>query len=428
MKSLILGVILTLTLSAPAAATDIEPGFSESTLNFAPPVLSVSATLSTGQLLVFDGVLIERYSSNGLLLQTFATLPAFVFPSFLVVSPQEGFAVAGESTFGDVFRIDLITGAVTTLANVALNYDAVIDGSGDVFVSAAATAFGLNDLVRIDPFTGVTELVAQVPGFSGPVALRPNGDLLLALADAPNRVIRYTPAQLAGSTTLGESDGVLVTTGWNGITDMIVDPETNELYIAESDFVNFMEPSMLFLSRPSKPFAQPIATAAPGETLGGLELLVDTGNPEVLAPFQPATGGVLRFSRTDFATLLARSELRPVRPTSSLSGPGVNGVGAVHYVVNGAYPNGVIWILFGPAQLFDPNEVPLVFSPGGMPLFWGLHLQTQRFLPFLFPTDANGDAAFSFYNVGNLNGLLAFQSAIGDADAILLGSATGSSL
>ena len=205
MKSQLFGVVLTLcTLVSSAAATDVEPGLAESVLGFAPPLFGVSATFSTGAVIAFDGQLIERYSANGVLLQTYATLPAFVFPSFIVLSPNEAFAVAGESSTGDILRIDIGTGAVTTLTSLANNYDAFIDPANDVFISAAASVSGMNDLIRVDPSSGIPELLAQVPGFSGPIARRANGDLLLGLSDTPNRVISYTAAQLVGGVVLDE--------------------------------------------------------------------------------------------------------------------------------------------------------------------------------------------------------------------------------
>jgi hypothetical protein len=105
----------------------------------------------------------------------------------------------------------------------------------------------------------------------------------------------------------------------------------------------------------------------------------------------------------------------------------VLGTGIVDYEVTGALPNAAMWVFFGPSVLYDPSEPPIPLGTAP-PLFWGLHLGTQKFIPFLIPTDANGTGRFSFFNTGVLNGILALQSPIADPSANLLGSATGSTL
>lgn len=428
MKTTILtGALAALALLGPANAQSVEPGFTDTALPFAPAIGAVSATLSTGSTLSFDGVAFERYSIGGVLQQTYGTLPGFTFASFLKVDTSETFAIAGESSNGELFRIDLVAGTATPLTTLPFNYDAAIASTGTVYVSAAAGAPGVNQIYAVDSTTGASTFLAEVPGFSGPIAVRSNGDVLIGVTDGVNRILSFAAADLAAVTPgaeLGESDATLLSSGWTGLSWMIADQESNEVFIADSDFVNFVDPAAIHRMRGDKGTSPVVATAAPGAFYGGLEIVSSSSNPEVFREFQPETGGLLRYQVTDFFSFVLRSEIEPVRPTAMLSGPGVGGDGLVDYTVSGAMPNAVYWLFFGPSSLAPSTEVPLVFG-GDLPtFFWGIDVGSQRYLPFLLPTDASGSGTFSFVNAGGaLNGLIAFQSPIGDMFGNLLGSA-----
>jgi hypothetical protein len=96
--------LFSVALTPAVHADGPGPGFGESILSFSPPVFAVGVELSGGDLITFDGLVMERVDASGALVESYQVLPAFAFPSFVVVAPDESFAVVGESTNGDLFR------------------------------------------------------------------------------------------------------------------------------------------------------------------------------------------------------------------------------------------------------------------------------------------------------------------------------------
>lgn len=418
-------------LPSLALGQGASPGFQDAALAFSPPLFSASATLSGGDVLVFDGVTVDRYDAAGLFQESYLTLPGFTFASFVAVSPDETFALVGESSNGELHRIDLVLGGSSLLATVAFNYDATIDPAGGVaWVSAASAVPGSNDLVEVDLGSGATAVKVTVPGFSGPVALEANGDLLLGISDSPNRVVRFTAAQLAGGGPLAEGDGELVTTGWSGISYLLSEPESGAVLVVENDFVTFTQPTILARAGADPASSSALYTAGPGISLGKPQLFVDTGDPQRFVAFQPQTGGRAVFSTTDFFSSNDRVEVRPKRATASVSGPGVGQFtqGLVTYTVHDALPGGIVALYFGLSATFDPMETAYTVSPWPDPLFWGLDASTHAFIAFPFLVDANGEASFTYYDPGIIGGDVAMQAALGDEDFNLIGTATGAVL
>jgi hypothetical protein len=287
----------------------------------------------------------------------------------------------------------------------------------------------MNGLVAVDSTSGATDTRGLFPGFSGPVTIEASGDLLLAVADSPNSVLRFTAAQLAGSAMLADTDGELVSTGWRGVSYMASDPETGELFLVENDFVTFVDPTAVFLAGADPTSSRLVLEAAAGESFGKLELSTSAGDAEVFFPFQPATGGELVVPATDFATLAERRSVRPVRPTSTATGPGTGfgTQGLITFSVTDAEPGGLVWLFFGLASDFDPAEAPVLF-PGTPPLFWGLDLAAHGGVPFPLLADPNGEVSFTFYDTGLLGGFVAMQAALSDLNLNLIGTATGTVL
>jgi len=412
------------TPDAGYAATQLaaEPGVLIDPFSAGFDVFGVSRTLSNGDLITFDGLAIERRDATGALLTTYTTLGGAVFPGMIAVDAAETRAVVGESSTGDLFEVDLVGGGVTTLANVPFNYDGAFEPGGDLLVSAAVTGSG-NDVVRVTP-TGTVTFVANVPGFSGPVALDPAGNLFVGIIDpffAPgsNRVLLFSAAQLTAGPLLGEPDAVLYSSGWDNAAYLAFDGASMELYLVENDF---LADSEVYRVGASKASSERIAAGPLGTSMASLEL-APGGGPAVFAAFQPAAGGVLRYNLTDFGlSSLDRFAVTPARPALSIASTG--GAGPATVEVAGGLPDGTFVLFFGPAGSFDPAEVAL--TVGGLPpIFWGLDVGTHRFLPFLLPLDATGTGSFSFFDPGGLAGQVAFQALVTDPVGDVLGSSTG---
>ncbi len=417
---------LALALSSPAAADGPAPGFSSNPLPFSPPVFGVSATFDGGDVLTFDGEVMERVTVDGTRVQTYGTLASPVFASFAVIAPDESFAVVGESSTGVLYRIDLASGSVSPLTSLTSNYDAVIDASGSIYVSAG-TMPGMNDLFRVDSTTGDVDHVAQVPGFSGPVDLDATGNLFLGIAQFPNRIVRYSPAQLAGGSLLSEADGVLVTTGWNGISYLLIDQETDNLFVVESDFVNFTDPPVVYRALSGKAFSEAVFVAPDSLfSFGKLELETDASHPAIFRAFQPELGGRLTVPVTDFGAFASeRVSIQPRRPTAQVSGPGTGpgNSGPIEYTVEGAFPGGAILLGFGLASTLDPVESAYIIHPDVPPIFWGLNAGQHKFVQLRLAVDAGGKATFTVFNPGFYGAFIAFQSGLTDSNLEIVGSA-----
>ena len=430
-----LGLCLTLCFASFSPMTTIfadgaSPGFATEPLPYTPPIFNATFTLNaSGETIVFDGNTVERVAADGTSLQVYGTIPALSFPSFAVLSEDHQYALVGESSQGEIYSIDLKLGTLTLLGSLEFNYDAVIDRDGFAYISAAGNVpFGSNGLYRIDlEGAGTFELVAQVPGFSGPVALEANGDVLLALADSPNRIIRYTSAQLNSGSVLSDLDGQVVSTDWSGLAFMTSDPETGNVVVAEHDYVNFIDPAKIHIVDGDKASSKAIYEAPAGFSIARLQLFGDEVSPAIFDSFQPERGGTLLYSVTDFFSTTERRVIRPKRPSLALAGAGVSGSGSVEIVCINAHPNADIAIAYNLSVDDSPFEVP-VFADN-RPLFWSLKVPTQALVPSLISSDANGRASFTFNNPGAvLTGMLTFQAAIIDASGEVVGTSPAASL
>ena len=418
-----LGLCLSAVLSSLAFAGETRPGFDTRSLDFAPPIFNATFTLnSTGETILFDGNTVERIAPDGTSLQTYGTLPGFGFPSFVTLSEDRNFGLVGENSTGVIYSLDLKAGTLTSIGTLAFNYGATIDRDGVAYISAAATASpDFNDIYRIDlAGAGIFELIAQVPGFSGPVALESNGDLLVGLAADPDRVVRFTDAQVNGGVQLSEGDSQLVTTNWNGIAQMTVDHKTGNLFIAEHDFLFFTDPAVVYRAGTDKSNSEEIHTVDPGLSIGSIQLFSSGTNDAIFSSFQPERGGTMVLASTDFFSTTERVAIRPVRPRAMLAGPGFSGPGDVTFICERAFPGEKILIVFGQTSGLKPHEIAIPVD--GIPFFWSLNTGAQSLVPGLKSVDTNGRATYTFDNTGGtLTGLFSFQAAIIDDSGALVG-------
>ena len=417
---------LCLALALPAAAIDTPAsGWALSALPY--PAQSTALTLSGGDIVTFDGASVDRWAADGSFLLQLASFPAPVFSGAAAVDPTETFLILGESSNGDVFRIDLAGGGSTLLANVFLNFDAVFVGPTELVLSAATCGFGCgNELLTLDATTGATTSLATLGGPSGPVAADVAGNLFYAtqgdnfppFPDNTN-VLYLTPAQLASGNTFTEPDFGVLGTLFDGASSMTAGSAPFEVYLAQNDFGTGS--NRIYRVAATEATSDIMVEGQTGNWISGLEFQAGTSGA-AWAPYQPASGGDLRYVTTDFFVLSERTSLNPARAVASLSGPGLTGVGSIQFEATGLAPSGMMFLFWGPQSLYSPTET--VISVGGVPFFTGLDLGTVNLLPFLLVADSAGTAQFSFFNNGSLAGLLALQGAVAELLGSVLGSTT----
>lgn len=417
-RAALAATLATFAVATPVLALDTPTDGYELTA-LAYPGSGPLATLSSGDFLLFDGSSITRYDSSGAFQQTLVTFPSFVFPSFAIVDPSESFLVVGESSTQDVLKVDLGTGAVTPLANIAFNYDAAFDSPSSVIVSGLGTSAIGNQLIRVDTDTGASTVVCDVTGFSGPVACDANGDLYYVTFPSPTAdVVRWDASQLTGAPVLDTSDATVLSTGFLGGASIQVDPTSGDVFVAENVFSTGA--NTLLRVGPTRATSEELVTGTLGFSLSNLELVEPTGGA-VFAPFQPEFGGALRYSTNDFAGTIARNRVRPDRPEVALTGPGAVGAGAFAVELTGAPTSGVAVFVFGAQSLYSPVELPYLF--GGQPVLSGIDVGTAIIGPIV-STGASGAASLAYFNNGSLIGTAAIQAICVDPLLGIVGSSS----
>lgn len=408
-RAVSLGVSLFLVaLCAPStvAQDTIAAGFAATTAQPVPVPFAAYATRTNGERVVFDGQSIDLYDADNQLLLHLGDVPGFVFASFVALDPTDSYALVGENSTGDIFRVELDGSGMTTVANLPFNFDCVFEDAAHALVSAATCGFGCgNDIARVEAVGGGSAFVANVPGPSGPLAMHPDGRLFYAtqsdMFPAPpgsTDIVSWTPAQLASGNLLGLGDAALFRAGLDGGASMAIDPVFGNVFVAESIFGATSE-----ILEFDGNGALVGAVVSSLDYLGSLELLEGPGTGHFHA-WQPGDGVFLHYGNgTDVRTV------RPRRPRGQILqfGP------VVEFRVTGAVPNGAFLLMWGAQSTYDPNESAHgIFND--FLFVTGMPLNGIRRQPFLFPTDANGASSFTFFDPGGLAGTLVFQGLITD--------------
>lgn len=422
-----------LLLSGVSLAQDLPaPGFSLGAgVNPIPSILSATTTLSSGEIVVFDGTHVVQHFPDGTPFRTLGTLPQAVFPSFVLADPDESRVFVGESTNGNVYRAFVGgTESLDLVANLPLNYDAAMSDGAHLFVSAATCGFVCgNEIWRIDLATNQPTLVARTVGPSGPIVFDHEGNLyygtvspLFPPPPKPSAVWRWSAAQLASGTELDLSDATQIGGGFVGASRFAFDRRTKRLYLMENNYAT--GENRIRRVKGSADESPVVVEGRPFRSLGNLTLLPGEG-PTVFREYQPE-GALLVYTSTDFVTSSERIEVRPSRPTASMSGPGTSGPGDFVLEIQGGPPGGVASLWYCPSRNFHANEA--VFRIGGLRLFLGLDAATTHGLTGLFPLDANGALRRTYTNPGTWQGTSALQALLFDADRKLVGSTTAAFL
>jgi len=392
------------------------------------------ASLQDGTRVVFDGMSVDHVDANGLVILHLGGYAAYVYPSFVLLAPDESFALVGESSTGGIERFELNGAPQSTVGGVTYNYDALFEDADHILVSADRNGGFHNQLVRLELATGATTLVAQLDGPSGPLARRARtGEVFIGLVNLaqPNhdRILRFDTSQLASGLVLGVGDGQVFADLLPNVASLRIDERYDaqgidfwRLYLAISPFGS---PSTIACFDPSGTRLPDVATSQ--DSISNLELQT-CGPLGAFGPWQPDAGERLRYRGTTWCypgcdTAEVRT-LVPQRPQASIHGPGLGNPagGRVRIEFDGCVPNASVVLLLGPSALYSPAENTCAHIDG---FLWhsSLAWSPLRKLATL-TTDASGHASYTFKSVGSYNGTLAFQGLIRDAGGKVVGSST----
>ena len=400
----------------------VEPGF-EVTQQLSDPSGGAYATLASGDLFTFDGQEFAIRTETGQLVQSLGTLPAPVFTGGLAVDRTESFAIVGESSNGDLFRVDL-GGGYTTIGNAVFNFDVAFDIDPNyVFVSAATSGFGMgNDILRVHVTTGVASHVAHVAGSSGPLAVEASGDLLYGTSSdawpppfGSSDLLRFARVDVLGGAVLSEADAAVLTPGLNGASSLALDPVFGHVFLCENNFQ--ASANRILQIHPGSGEVIDVVAEAP-TWITNLEVFTGPGDGHFRA-YQPANARLV-VSDTDFGLGTSdRVTLEPARPVASLAGPPV-GPAAMTLTITGAEPNAAVLVYFG----LQTNMLRTTYDFPVFDFRWhtALPLGDFRRLPLMTPTDANGTATFQYFDPGTMHGLYAFQAMVLEPNAKVVGS------
>lgn len=427
--ALIASCVTSLPIALPAIAQGTaSPGMSAQVV-FSETPYAAMTSFANGDSLVCNGTDIRRVDTSGSTLATYMTFSPSVFASFILIAPGETVAYVGESSNNDIWRVPLDgSGSPSVLTNLFFNYDACFDLNGDLIVSAATCGFDCgNEILRVDTATGGTTLLAQVSGASGPVEMDAQGNIYYGTQIGFNpppgslEVVLIPNAALQGPLPLDDNDAVLFSSGWDGLSDFVLDKATQRLFVSENTFSSGSNTIYQVLS--NKASSRLLYSGPTGSWCSYLDLRAIQA-PAQFLPYQPPAGGELLVCRTDFfANTTYRTAVRPARPQGSLSGHGASGPGAFTWSIDGGAPNGWILGALGPSATYNPVESAVLIS-GVPPLFTGLNLATAQFPPVFLPLDAQGDLAFPSNNPGAFTGNIALQGVLYGPGFNLLGTST----
>lgn len=423
-----------LTLSGPSVAqVRPSPGFSgPEALDVGPDVHFTGiayGTLPDGSFVRFDGLDLELRAPDGGFVAHLGSVPGPVFPSFVRVHPSGGFALAGESSNGNVYRVDLPGGGVTLLANVFFNFDLAWDvDPGLAYVSAALDGFGGgNDVLRLDLVSGATTELAHVDGPSGPIAVDANGDLYYVTQyagfDFPpplaeQDLIRWTDAQLDGGVPLTEADATVLARGLDGGSSLSYDAESAYLYLAHVNFAG--KPNEVYQLGSDGVLHDAVLTSP--TYLSNVEAFGGPG-AAILSAHQPADAR-LWVHNTDFATgRTERALVAPARPVATFDGPPSGQSGPATVTVEGAEPNAFVSVAVWSSQdelddeqVSDLGWVAPLFTAAPLGQLW------RRTQPIR--TDGQGRATFTYPQTPSMEGAFLFQTLVYDGGLNPLGSST----
>lgn len=415
-RTTLVGSLLAISLFSSLANAQDVVGNGFALANTQPGTGVTYDTMPNGNRVVFDGSTIDLQDGAGVFIMNLATMPGFVFNSFVEVDPTQSFAIVGESSNGDIFRVALDGSGFSTLGNLFFNYDAVFESNDSILISAATCGFSCgNDLVRMNTTTGATTFLAAVAGNSGPVAVADNGDLFYGTADSSvpsnTSIISWSQAQLNGGALLSESDATVLVSGLENATSMAIDPIFGNILLAESIFGGTSR--ILEFDASNGNLVDVVIESA--TYLGSIELIQGSG-PGHFHAYQP-DGVFMHYNGNDFFGTEYINTIESKRPTATHTQIGP----VATFTIEGAEPNGAMLVMFANVNLFNPSYYTTQLSFNFL-FHSSVQPFQQRRTPLYIPVDSNGTGVFNYFDPGNLQGTLVFQALVTNASAGFIGS------
>ncbi|MCC6671051.1 MAG: hypothetical protein IT458_08320 [Planctomycetes bacterium] len=417
-------------LSTPLLAQNLAEGYA-GTLSDLPDATSAPLVLDAGghRLAYFTGtrlVLREGAQTRDLLVFSGAVFAAFT------IRVAADTLLFGDSSSGDLWLVPLAPqGTPRKLANVPFPYDADLFSGRHVLVSAKTGGFSApdNDVLAIDLVTGAKDLIARLPGASGPLAV--TGDRSLVYATAANsfppppgssEVLAFGAGQVAGAFgpgVLTRNDAHVVQAGLDSAGDLAFDGDGDLLWI------DWRNRKVLELSDALGPnprvhaLATYLGAAPDAATLQFLPAAPSA--PQSFEPFQPAGGGTLVVFESAFQGTSRLRRVEAARPTLTVQPSHQVPVGPFALTLAGG-PAGGTGILALGVGLTGGTEVPLPLPGFEQRLFWDPGLLSPL-ATLVVPLSAGGTLTLGAHNPG-LPFALQVRAQVGvvDASARVLGS------
>lgn len=425
LATMALSILSPFGMSIALAQDLVEPGYAGHALPY--PGQGTTGTLSNGDIVAFDGLSVDRYDSSGNLLFNLASFPTFLFGGCFAIAPDESYAIVGESSTHDIFKVALDGSGKLLLTNMVYNYDAAFAPSGELYVSAATCGFSCgNDLIELDVTTGVQRKVAFLQGASGPIAFDGVGNMYYATVDggfpaAPGSttVLIFSAADLAAAdcatgVCLTEASALTYATGYDGVSDMVLDPASGYAYLAENDFGTGTNR----IWRVTGGVANPNEILVEGATFNWIANLEFRSGASVatFSRFQPIGTSSLHYNSTDYFSAWNRNEVQPARANLAISGAGATGPGAGSFEVTGGVAAGAALFFISPTGPKGSSETGYSLAGIASPVFTDLNLANLFLLPGTVASDGVGAASYGFTNPGGITGLISAQAVLLDTD------------
>jgi hypothetical protein len=208
-------------------------------------------------------------------------------------------------------------------------------------------------------------------------------------------------------------------TGLTGALELIHEPETASLFLAE--YAPNLGLNRIRRFAPSGS-AKTLVEGVPFQRTRNLSFRFQPGAGQFL-PYQPTGNGTLGFTHQQDGVVNDRRILTPLRPALTVSGPGtVTGSGVVDLALANGPPSGHAFVLWAPAGTVGP-EVAL-YLPGMPPLYTGFWPTATKLIPVPLPFDPSGKAGVTFVNGLGAPGLVALQSVVVSATGVIRATST----
>ena len=396
---------LALTCVAPvpaALAQGSEPGWTDTELDNVSP-FSSRTTLSDGRVVDFDGQVVSITSADGLSTTQLHDFGVSNFSGIVTPSLDETYAIVGETSNGDLFKVDLTLGGATFVATVPFNFDAVWEDADTLLLSAGAPSFNDNNIVRLDVNTGVQTQLAALTGASGPIGIDGLGNVYTVILkdftvpDDQANVVLFPASALTGAPVLTDFDASPVGLGFEGASSMHV-TANGRVYITENQFG--LQGRIWAVN--GSPATSDLLYEGASEWVTFDRFDAGSG-PGVFSAYQPEVdSGRFLCERTDFGTFDERFDLTPKRPemTAVTSTVGT-GIGFTLDVTAGR-PNSPVILAYGATPAPGTPEIGVI--PSAIPLLSSFDLSTLQVFPFPLLLDSTGELSVSFAT-GSISGV-----------------------